>query len=305
MNIRSFVALVIFSCVLIVAPNVYSTELYFIDAHSQADQDIDRDELLERMAAAGVRKTILSSRRRRPAFDVADWAAAHPDRLIASVRVKSKHYTNNTRKFYKKIKKQVNSDHFNTMSEMLLYHAQKGQQANEVIVYPDNEHVSTLLDAARAQGWPLVIHIEFAALHGDMRREMYDKMLSLVTEYPDQPFCLIHMGQLDASAVAGLLQKNQNLYFMTSHSNPIAVQRSNQPWVNMFQGKELAPDWKSLVIKHPDRFIFALDNVWAEQWRNGYKEQVDLWRHALQALPADVAHAVAHGNAERLWHISK
>ena len=33
-------------------------------------------------------------------------------------------------------------------------------------------------------------------------------------------------------------------------------------------------------------------------------QQVDLWRKALGKLPDEVAHAVAHGNAERLWKLA-
>lgn len=303
MKIQSTLVTIILVCLgfFSVIQTSQSAELYFIDAHSQADEAIDRDELLQRMAAAGIQKTILSSRRKRSAFDPADWAESHPNKIIASVRVKSKHYKNNTPKFRKKIKKQLKSGRFKAMSEVLLYHAQKGEHAKEVIVYPDDERLSFLLRQAKKLNWPLVIHIEFAALHGDMREEFFNKMQTLLVENPDQPFCLNHMGQLKSDAVAELIKKHQNLYFITAHTTPMAVQRSRQPWVNMFQGRELAPDWKSLVIKHPDRFIFGIDNVWADQWRNDYKPQVELWREALLKLPADVAHKVAHGNAERLW----
>ena len=54
-------------------------------------------------------------------------------------------------------------------------------------------------------------------------------------------------------------------------------------------------------MAHPDRFVFALDNVWPEHWEEFYLEQMKYWRNALADLPADVAHAIAHGNAERLW----
>jgi len=305
MKIKHAFILVILSGLFSYISGTVSAELYFIDAHSQVDEEIDRVELIQRMDTAGIRKTILSARRHRRAFDVADWAEANPDRLIASVRVKSKHYVKNTRKFYKKIRKQVKSGRFNAVSEVLLYHAKKGELAPEVIIYPDDERVKTVLDATRTKGWPLVIHIEFAAIYGSMRQNFYDKMQTLLSENPEQPFCLIHMGQLNTRAVEELINRHNNLYFIAAHSNPLAVKRSRQPWVNMFQAKELSPDWKSLIIKHPDRFIFALDNVWAEHWRNDYKEQVEIWRHALQALPDNIAHAVAHGNAERLWRIGK
>ena len=228
-----------------------STDLYFIDAHSQVDEDIDQDEIIRRMAEAGIQKTILSSRKRRRAFDVTDWAKSHPDKIIASIRVKGKHYTRNTGKFYKKINKQLRSGRFNAISEVILYHAQKGERASEVIIYPDDERVTAVLEAAGEQSWPLVIHIEFAAADGDMRKDFYTKMETLISENPEQAFCLIHMGQLNAKAVSKLIKRHKNIYFITSHSNPLAVQRSNQPWVNMFAGKELAPDWKLLIIQGP------------------------------------------------------
>jgi hypothetical protein len=112
------------------------------------------------------------------------------------------------------------------------------------------------------------------------------------------------MGQLKAGEVARLIGAHQNVYFLTSHSNPIVVKKSNQPWVNMFSGRKLKPDWVKLVEEHPDRFILAFDNVWAEHWGDFYTDQAKLWQEALHGLPAKAAHAVAHGNAERLWHLA-
>ena len=57
------------------------------------------------------------------------------------------------------------------------------------------------------------------------------------------------------------------------------------------------------MIRHPDRFILGFDSVWAKVWRTFYIEQVRVWRQALRELPDDVAHAVAHKNAERLWNL--
>ena len=84
------------------------------------------------------------------------------------------------------------------------------------------------------------------------------------------------------------------------HSNPVAAARP-QPWINMFNNGELHPKWAELIKAYPDRFIFALDNVTQKHWTHDYEGLVELWRTALERLPSNVAHAVAHGNAERLW----
>jgi len=56
-------------------------------------------------------------------------------------------------------------------------------------------------------------------------------------------------------------------------------------------------------MAHPERFVFALDNVWLQHWDAFYLEQIKQWRQALADVPPSVAHAVAHGNAERLWRL--
>lgn len=281
----------------------HSEELYFVDAHSQVDQNIDLESIVALMKDAGIKKTILAARGKRRSKEVAELAETYPDQIVASVRTKSKYYKRNTKKYYKKQSKQVNSGRFNAMAELLLYHAQKGDRADEVVIYPDDERVNAAFIAARENGWPFVLHIEFASLTGSRRNTFFTKMEAFLEQYSDHPIVLIHMGQLDVTDVKRLINKHTNIYFFTSHSNPIAVARSNQPWINMFENNALAQEWKSLIIAHRKRFIFAIDNVWPEQWRNGYKEQVSLWRGALNNLPPDVAHAVAHGNAEALWKL--
>lgn len=283
--------------------NVSSDELYFVDAHSQADGTIPLKEILVLMNKAGVKKTILSSRRKSNPFDIADFAEHHPDKIIAAVRTKSQQYTHNTNKYYKLLSKQLNDSRFHAMAELLLYHAQKGNRAGKIEVYPNDKRVLTALKGAKKHGWPFVMHIEFASMTGIQRQKYMRELDNLFTQNKGYPFALIHMGQLGPSDVKKLIVKYSNLYFITSNSNNIAVARSNQPWVNLFKGNTLDPQWRSLILTYPRRFIFAIDNVWPEQWRNGYKEQVQLWRYALNILPENVANAIAHDNAERLWKL--
>lgn len=112
------------------------------------------------------------------------------------------------------------------------------------------------------------------------------------------------MGQLDHVAVRQLIEAHDNIYFITSSSTPAyAVNPFNDRWTNMFAGFRLSANWKQLMIDHPDRFILGFDMVWAEQWGSVYLSQVNFWREAVKELPLEVAYALAHGNAERLWHL--
>jgi len=280
-----------------------SEELYFIDAHSQVDSDISLEDIVGLMKEAGISKTILAARGKRKSRDVAELAESYPDQVVAAVRTKSKHYINNTQKYYQKLSKQLKSGRYNAMAEILLYHAQKGDRAGKVEVYPDDERVQFAFRNAEKYVWPFIIHIEFAALSGSQREKYFSAMEMFLAQHPDHPIALIHMGQLPAADAKRLIEKHANIYFLTSHCNPVAISQSNQPWVNLFTNDELAPEWKSLITENPTRFVFALDNVWPEQWHNGYKEQVTLWRNALSRLPPEVAHAVAHSNAEVLWRL--
>ena len=129
------------------------------------------------------------------------------------------------------------------------------------------------------------------------------KLEPLLVQYPEHPFVLHHLGQLDHVAVCQLIEVHPNIHFITVTSNPIVVEKSIHPWTNMFDGNKLSADWKQLMINYSDRFILGFDNVWAQDWSQYYLDQVALWREAMKELPVEVAHAFAHGNAECLWRL--
>jgi predicted TIM-barrel fold metal-dependent hydrolase len=161
-----------------------------------------------------------------------------------------------------------------------------------------------VLKAAVERGWPFIAHYEFAAAGSDYEPLM-GQFEDAARKYPNHPFMLIHMGQLGPQEAGQLIKAHPNVYFITSHSNPVNIARHpNQPWSNMFDDNDrLSPGWRALVLAHPERFVLAFDNVFPEFWGSMYLDQAALWRTALSALPATVAHAVAHGNAERLWKL--
>ena len=139
--------------------------LYFIDAHSQADEKVnDLSLIIRRMDAAGVYRTILSARAGRRPGEIVDLADRFPQRIVPSVRTKSSALNKNPAKWRNFIQAQVHNGRFGAMAEMLLYHARKGNKAPEVRVYPDDDRVSFALAAAVQRGWPFVVHIEFASL---------------------------------------------------------------------------------------------------------------------------------------------
>ncbi|MFC2021758.1 amidohydrolase family protein [Chloroflexota bacterium] len=253
------------------------------------------------MDEGGIAGTILSTRGTVTPEELVSFADSYSGRIVPAVRTKG-YMEEKDDKYYKLLKKQVNMEQYGAMAEVLIYHAQKGDKAPLVVYDPDGEKVQASLDYTLDKNWPFVPHIEFAAA-GAQRDELMSKLEALLVRYPKYPFILIHMGQLDHITVGQLIDAHENIYFITSHSNLIVASESGQPWTNMFDGERLLADWKQLMIDYPDRFILGFDNVFAEHWGQFYLDQVALWREAIKELPVDVAHAFAHGNAERLWNL--
>lgn len=67
------------------------------------------------------------------------------------------------------------------------------------------------------------------------------------------------------SDVLKLITEYPNIYFTTAHTTPI----HGKIWVNIFNGYNFKDSWKDAFVKYPERFIFALDNVWDYHWQEG------------------------------------
>ena len=279
--------------------------LYFVDAHSQVDHKVkDINIVLKRMRENGVRTTILASRGRREARDIVLLARRSGGKVVASIRTKGGKYTKNKSQYYKKLEKQSSNGNFGAIAEVLMFHARKGNKADEVDIMPNDKRVQAALKAAQENGWPFVAHIEFASLRGSKRERYMKAFESMLTRNPSTPILLIHMGQLQPGEAEALLKAHENFFLLTSHADRFTTETSSQPWVNMFKGQKFKPEWKSLIQRYPGHFVFALDNVWAEHWQSGYAAKVKLWREALGGLDPAVAAKVAHENAERLYSLN-
>ena len=274
-----------------------------IDVHSQVDEKTDLEKIVPLLDKAGVARVILSTRFKQPSSDVADLAARHPDRIVAAAKTKTKAVMKGLDSFPQIFLEDLERHEFGAMAEIIMWHAaKKGVGAGKAVIEPDDPRISVFMKTVRERGWPFVAHFEFAAMGGEKSRFM-DKFEAMLGANRDVPIGLIHMGQLKAGDAARLLPAHANLFFITSHSNPVTLSKSKLPWTRMFAGEELAPAWRDLVLKYPDRFVLGFDNVFYFHWEDLFLPQVEVWRKALAKLPDAVAHALAHGNAERLWKL--
>lgn len=281
-------------------------ELYFIDAHSQIDHKVDGlDIVLKRMSDNNVTTTLLSTRGKRNWQDILNWNSKYPTKIKPLIRSKGEHYRKNTSEYYKLVQKQINTRRFIGVAEVLVFHAQKGKKAPEIAVDLTDKRISLLLKESLIQAYPFIIHIEFASLHEPERLRQMKALNKLLEQNPKHPFVLIHMGQLNDQQTQKLIVRHSNIYFITSHACPVTVNKSRHPWSNLFNpsGYHFKKSWKNLFIAYPERFIFALDNVWDFDWTKLYDKRMNHWKMALSELPENTAHLIAHGNAERLWKL--
>jgi predicted TIM-barrel fold metal-dependent hydrolase len=274
-------------------------DLYFVDAHSQMEHRVDEERVISLMDHAGVYRTLLSNHLVRPWESIVAFADRKPDRIVPMVRTKG------GGRYTQQLEEQARSDRFRGMAEVLVWHgAEPGMNVPEIRIDLDSSWVTSTLSIARGRGWPYLIHIEFASLTGEAFAGYMHALENLLRQYPDQPFALMHMGQLSPEEVGRLIDAHPNLSFLASHSNPMWT-NSGKHWQIVVGRNGIAPGWRSLMVDHPERFLFALDNVFAGAWTpRSYLRQMKLWWCALGGLPPAAAHAIAHGNAERLWKLA-
>jgi hypothetical protein len=64
----------------------------------------------------------------------------------------------------------------------------------------------------------------------------------------------------------------------------------------------LCPEWRALLLKHPNRFVIGSD-TWVNQRWEGYDDLMAGYRAWLGELPADVARRIAWDNAAALFGV--
>jgi hypothetical protein len=284
-----------------------AAEIPILDAHSQMDRGVTPEQLMSTLNQAGVSRVILASQK---GFfknrEILGLSRRYPDRITPSIGMKGG-VVHGREDSLEHVPVQGQNPAFGALSEVIIFHMQKGTRSPEILRTLDDPAMGPALEVVRRRGWPLVVRIEFSYARSlGLYAANMSGLETLLAGMENHPVALNHMGQLSPEETERLIRSFQNIYFLTSHANTEFLdfrENKNSHWTNMFTGHILAEPWRKLIVTYPDRFIMAYGNVQDEDWGRAYVRQVELWRGALRELPEDVAHKLAHGNAERLWHL--
>jgi predicted TIM-barrel fold metal-dependent hydrolase len=291
-----------------------SNNIPIFDAHNQVDEGLTADEVISLMDAAGVQRTFFASRNASQDALVLEAAERYPNRILPLIRSKGdSRFEASITLFKEQLDRAGKDGHYFGLAELLVYHAIKPalHMMRERKIFLNDQKVALAVDLSERKKWPLILHIEMAAA-GDLRQRYMDQLEKFLNDHPNLPVLMIHMAQLDAPDVERLIQSHANIYFMTSTVKFLTSDSvgeistgGGQPWTTMFRDGALLDSWRELFIRYPDRFVYASDNVILKNWRRKYRKMMHIWQRTFQELAPEVAHKVAHQNAERLWHLEE
>ena len=278
------------------------------------------------MSENNVKKTLLARRSKMSWSDILGFSDEYPKKIIPLLTAKAPpKLMKRPKKYFRKIDKQFDTGKFRGNGEIMVFHSAKkkqyGKTPQELVYNFTDQEIMYVMKRSMKENWPVMLHLEFRALEfgkiseeksSKFNKQIYLKQLkNLLKNYPENSFVLNHLGQLNSEDVAILIKGHKNIYFTTAHTGPYYKTKQKQkargkqsPWTMVFNSKSFKSDWKTLFVTYSDRFVFAMDNVWERHWvSEKYSDEIQLWRTALAQLPDNVARAIAHKNAERLWNL--
>jgi Amidohydrolase len=192
------------------------------------------------------------------------------------------------------------------VGEILFAHADKshGEQTatGERYVAADGKNVARLLSALEQRRMPAMVHWEAY----DWDRD-WPAFHALYSRFPGVTFIWPHAGFASHSQVSTVLSSHGNVVVTLSKKEKSQISLSSEEKSEVLGeaivdacGK-LLPEWRDLLAKHPDRFMFATDAHKDFRWAK-YAQIVEHWRLILGQLPDPVAQSLAWRNAERTYN---
>lgn len=290
-------------------PPQYKGPLF--DAMAQLDERADWDQAIADVKRSGVVKIALFARSRKQLgqneAEILDLAARHAGLIVPGVPkyflLKGDlpaHYMDAAIRGIQKYR-------YAFVGEILYTHGDKshGEQtfSGERYVDPAAPGTAEFLRRLAPFKIPLMAHWEVYDRDRDWPR--FDRLYGA---FPDQVFILPHMGFGRAAQVRLMLRAHPNLYMTMSKKDQEQRSYSDSGKKGKVGGSlvdscgYLKPGWKSVLLDHRSRILFATDAHKDSRWRR-YRNKVKSMRRILGQLPDDAAQDLAYRNAERIYGV--
>jgi predicted TIM-barrel fold metal-dependent hydrolase len=153
---------------------------------------------------------------------------------------------------------------------------------------------------AAARGVPVNFHVSLS------NPATIAAIEAISARYPRMPLILAHAGwEADAPLIGRLIAAHRNVHADLSIRLDRPVPGSNDARLSIVgPDGQLLPDWRALIERFPDRFLFALD-ISGDRRPLQIAALVAGAKATLGHLPRATENAVAHGNIERLTQSCK
>ena len=175
----------------------------------------------------------------------------------------------------------------------------------------NSRRILRAIDIVLKDNKPVILHVELNDYEKDSKK-ILSQLVELSKKYPNDNFLLMHMAQIEFTEAEFIINKTNNIHFITSHADNERQRhmkknkgKGQQGWINLFEkNNKFQKKWLNLMNKNPKRFVLALDNVWDGHWLRGYGNRIYMWRKALVSLNSDSAILIACGNAKKYFKLN-
>lgn len=278
------------------------------DAMAQIDHNVDFDEAIERVKAAGVSGMALFARSKK---------LGQNEKAVLRLAGKNKGFIILGAPKYFGFGNDIGSDYiratvegvkrhgYRFVGEILYTHADKKHgrimPGGETYIDPMLPGTKQFLEALAPLDVPLMTHWEPYALERDAHR-----FHALYDAYPDQIFIVPHMGFAKADTVREFLERHPNLYMTISkreRKNSILQDQSKlEFWGTRLTTDDgsLAPEWRPVLERFHDRLLFGTDAHKKFAW-DRYSKPIPKFRVILGQLDREKAENIAYKNAEKIY----
>jgi|TARA_B100000586_G_scaffold261993_1_gene229767 hypothetical protein len=317
----------IMAMVLSLSANTYADNIFngtFIDAHSQVGPLITDEQVSKQINENDVDLTLLSIRGK---YKTTTQRYKSIQRLTQNktrylIPTKLRGFTRKTQsvdlviKSIEDLKKQAIKNNINYVGfgEIIVQHAPhnhsklKYEGINNDL---NSNRILRAIDIVLKDNKSVILHVELNDYEKDSKK-ILNQLVKLSKKYPNDNFLLMHMAQIEFTEAEFIINKTNNIHFITSHADNERQRhmkknkgKAQQGWINLFDKNDnFQKKWLNLMNKNPKRFVLALDNVWDGHWLRGYGNRVYMWRKALASLNSDTALLIACGNAKNYFKLN-